>query len=105
VGAAILGADGTIYRGTCIEVSSGQGSCAERSAATAMVSAGCTQVELLVAVSYDGAVLAPCGQCREFVLELDRANGDALVVVSRGHVARLGDLLPHSFEGPAAAAS
>jgi hypothetical protein len=40
------------------------------------------------------AVLAPCGRCREFIIQLHAANGDTLVVVDSDNTIALQKLLP-----------
>jgi cytidine deaminase len=89
---------GTPYSGVCIDTASGTGFCAEHSAIAAMVTAGEYRIAKIVAVWRDeeGAlhVLAPCGRCREFIQQIDPANIDTEVVLSRDRSARLGELLP-----------
>lgn len=48
----------------------------------------------MVAVNRHGAVLAPCGRCREFIIQLDPANADTLVKVDSDNTVTLRDLLP-----------
>lgn len=48
----------------------------------------------MVAVDRDGAVLAPCGRCREFVIHLDAANADTLVMIGVDSSIALRELLP-----------
>jgi cytidine deaminase len=89
---------GTRYSGVCIDTSSGTGFCAEHSAIAAMVTARECRIAKIVAVwrHEDGAlhVLAPCGRCREFIQQIDPANIDTEVVLSRDRSARLRELLP-----------
>ena len=89
---------GTRYSGVCIDTASGTGFCAEHSAIAAMVTAGEYRIAKIVAVwrHEDGAlhVLAPCGRCREFIQQIDPANIDSEVVLSRDRSARLRELLP-----------
>jgi cytidine deaminase len=89
---------GTPYSGVCIDTASGTGFCAEHSAIAAMVTAGEYRIAKIVAVWRDeeGAlhVLAPCGRCREFIQQVDPANIDTEVVLSRDRSARLRELLP-----------
>jgi cytidine deaminase len=89
---------GTRYSGVCIDTSSGTGFCAEHSAIAAMVTARECRIAKIVAVwrHEDGAlhVLATCGRCREFIQQIDPANIDTEVVLSRDRSARLRELLP-----------
>jgi len=41
-------------------------------------------------------VVPPCGRCREFIRQIDRANLDTEVVLGRTSSARPRDLLPRS---------
>jgi cytidine deaminase len=99
VAAAILTADGNVYRGVCIDATSGMGFCAEHSAAAAMITAGEALIERVVVVWADerGRVwrVPPCGRCREFLNQLDERNIEASVLLEGGRVS-LDALLPHS---------
>ena len=75
VGAALLGDDGTIFKGANVENRTyGLTICAERSALVSAVSAGVKQFDALVVVADASPPAAPCGQCRdslaEFAVEL-----------------------------------
>jgi cytidine deaminase len=89
---------GTRYSGVCIDTASGTGLCAEHSAIAAMVTAGEYRITKIVAVwrNEEGRlhVLAPCGRCREFIQQIDPANVDAEVVLSRDRSSSLRELLP-----------
>lgn len=70
VGAAILGADGKIYRGCNIENASyGATVCAERIAAFTMVAAGCRKFEALAVAVGDDFDCGPCLICRQVLTE------------------------------------
>lgn len=97
VGAALLTRNGNVYCGVCIDTACSMGFCAEHAAAAAMVTAGESAVAKMVAVSWDGTVLPPCGRCREFIHQLHEDNGDAQVMVAPGVIVRLRDLLPHDW--------
>jgi cytidine deaminase len=89
---------GTRYSGVCIDTASGTGFCAEHSAIAAMVTAGEYRIAKIVAVwrNEEGRlhVLVPCGRCREFIQQIDPANVDAEVVLSRDRSSSLRELLP-----------
>ncbi len=90
---------GAIYLGVCIDVSSGIGFCAEHAAIAAMVTAGETRIRRIVAVWGDDTVLPPCGRCREFMYQVDRANWrGALVVLGPDRAMPLSELLPHPYD-------
>ena len=98
VGAALLAANGEVYTGVCIDTACSMGFCAEHAAAAAMVTAGQHRVFKMIAVDWDGAVLPPCGRCREFISQLHDDNLDAEVMVRRDLVLTLRELLPHDWK-------
>ena len=95
--AAVLTESGRVYTGVCIDTSSSMGFCAEHAAAAAMITAGESRVVKLVAVNWDGAILPPCGRCREFISQLHEENLRAEVLVARGMVVTLRELLPFDW--------
>jgi cytidine deaminase len=100
VGSTLVTRAGHQYSGVCIDTGSGTGFCAEHAAIAAMVTAGEYEIAKIVAVWRDDHgvlhVVPPCGRCREFIRQIDPANLDAEVVLSRTTAARLRDLLPFS---------
>ena len=97
VGAALLAGSGAVYTGVCIDTACSMGFCAEHAAAAAMVTAGESRVLRMVAVDWDGAILPPCGRCREFISQLHDRNPDAEVLVAQGVVVTLRELLPFGW--------
>ena len=97
VGAAILSESGRVYTGVCIDMSSSMGFCAEHAAAAAMITAGENRVVKMIAVNWDGAVLPPCGRCREFISQLHEENPNTQVLVAMGTVMTLRELLPFDW--------
>lgn len=96
VGAALLAANGKVYTGVCIDTGSSMGFCAEHAAAGSMVTDGESRVLKMVAVLWDGSVIAPCGRCREFISQLHDENDAAAVMVQEGVIVPLRDLLPYN---------
>lgn len=100
VAATLVTQAGNHYCGVCIDTGSGTGFCAEHAAIAAMVTAGEYKITKIVAVWRDDNgvlhVVPPCGRCREFIRQIDPANLDTEVVLSRSSSARLRDLLPHN---------
>lgn len=96
VGAALESESGQIYVGVCIDTASSLGFCAEHAAAAAMITAGENRVVKMVAVDWDGSVLAPCGRCREFIIQLHPDNFKAEVMVNATTVVALRELLPYN---------
>lgn len=94
VGAAIETANGDVFVGVCVNTASSMGFCAEHSAAATMLTAGQNEIVRMVAVNRQGAVLAPCGRCREFIIQLDAANAETLVMVDSNSLIPLRELLP-----------
>lgn len=97
VGAAILAENGEVYTGVCIDTSSGMGFCAEHAAAAAMITAGGGRVLKMVAVGWDGAIMPPCGRCREFISQLHEENRETEVLVAEGVVVTIRELLPFDW--------
>jgi cytidine deaminase len=100
VGAALLAADGRVYAGANVENASyGLTRCAEQSAVQAMASAGARAFESLVVVTDRDPPAAPCGACRQVLMEF---GPDARIwLVSRDALAVIhtttADLLPLAF--------
>ena len=99
---ALEAEDGTIFTGFCIESACGvMNLCAERVAALNMyVNSGQTKIRRLIAFRDQpltgGASGMPCGACREFLYQLDEANGNTEILVDyekRETVTR-GELMP-----------
>lgn len=97
VGAALLTDKGNVYTGVCIDTACSLGMCAERAAAAAMVTAGENRIIALAAVMQDGRAGAPCGACREFLLQLAPENAGAKVLSDEKSLAfsTLENLMPH----------
>lgn len=98
VGAALLAANGEVYTGVCIDTACSMGFCAEHAAAAAMITAGQHRVLKMIAVGWDGAIMPPCGRCREFISQLHPDNLDAEVMVRRDLVLTLRELLPRDWK-------
>ncbi len=101
VGAAVLASDGTLHTGANIENASyGLTICAERVAMAAAIMSG-RSTFLAIAVASPGAV-APCGACRQFLVEFSPQAEVILVDAldpARFRTVRLVDLLPEYFSG------
>lgn len=101
VGAAVLSEDGRVFAGCNVENASYPvGTCAEAGAVAAMVAAGATRIAaILVLGGEDEAGLAPCGACRQRIVELAAPGAIVHCAGPRGIGRRIAaaDLLPHSF--------
>ncbi len=70
VSAAILSGTGRIYTGVCIDTCSALGICAERNAIFNMITNGEQVIRKVLAILPDGSSGAPCGACRELMVQL-----------------------------------
>ena len=70
VAAAILTASGKIYVGVCVDTCSTLGICAERNAIFNMLTNGESEIAKVLAIMPDGKTGAPCGSCRELMVQL-----------------------------------
>ncbi|WP_081618222.1 cytidine deaminase [Mycobacterium sp. 155] len=97
VGAAALVDDDRIVAGCNVEnVSYGLGLCAECAVVCALHSSGGGRLVALSCVGPDGALLMPCGRCRQVLLE---HGGPGLLIDHPRGPRRLAELLPDAF-GP-----
>lgn len=99
VSAVLEGANGKYYCGVNIDLYCGLGFCAERSAAAAMVTDGETVICRVVCVGEDGALMTPCGACREFLslLSPENENAEFLVDAAGEKTVKLREFLPHPW--------
>ncbi|KJF20236.1 cytidine deaminase [Rhodococcus sp. ACPA4] len=97
VGAAALVDDGRIVSGCNVEnVSYGLSLCAECGLVSNLAATGGGRLIAFSCVDADGAILMPCGRCRQLLLE--HGGGELLVDTSQGP-RPLAELLPDAF-GP-----
>ena len=97
VSAAVLSRSGRIYTGVCIDTCSGLGVCAERNAIFNMITNGEHEIEKVLAIMPDGRCGAPCGACRELMVQLmagDYRNIEIMMDYSTGRTVRMGELTP-----------
>ncbi|HEY5540432.1 MAG TPA: cytidine deaminase [Coriobacteriia bacterium] len=98
VGAAIY-ADGEIFQGVNVENAAyGATACAERSALTAAVTAGCRDITAIAIVGDSESPTIPCGCCRQMLAEF---NPELRVIMGGSTdevlVRSLDELLPEPF--------
>lgn len=99
VGAALLAADGKIYKGCNIENASyGATNCAERTAIFSAIADGNTSFEAIAIVSSSGDYTYPCGICRQVISEL-MPNGKLIFSNENEEyqILTLDDIMPYSF--------
>lgn len=70
VSAAILSGSGKIYTGICVDTCSTLGICAERNAIFNMLTNGESVIKKVLAILPNGKTGAPCGACRELMVQL-----------------------------------
>ncbi|MFC1409002.1 cytidine deaminase [Streptacidiphilus sp. N1-12] len=97
VGAAALVEDGRIVSGCNVENASyGLGLCAECGLVSALHASGGGRLVAFTCCDGSGAVLMPCGRCRQLLWE---HGGAELLVESVSGIRPLAELLPDAF-GP-----
>lgn len=102
VGAALLTKDGRVFHGCNVENASyGLTNCAERTAFFAAIAAGCRAgdfASLAVIGDTDGPI-APCGACRQVMMELGGPDLNVLLANLRGASSETSPakLLPGAF--------
>lgn len=96
--AALLAENGKVYTGVCIDTPCSMGFCAEHATIAAMVTDAQTRILKIVAVEKSGAVIPPCGRCREFILQIDDQNDRCEVLLPAGEVRTGSELLPVRWE-------
>lgn len=84
---------GNIYTGICVDLACGLGFCAEQAAIANMLKARETAIRAIVAVNADG-VMAPCGRCRELMMQVNRDNKNTTIVLPGDRSVSLQQLLP-----------
>ena len=97
VAAAILSESGKIYTGVCVDTACTLGVCAERNAIFQMLTCGEQKIARVLALMPDGKVGAPCGACRELMVQLmpgDYQKIEILMDMETGRVVTLGQLTP-----------
>lgn len=96
VGVAGLVDDGRIVVGCNVENASyGLGLCAECGLVSALMASGGGRLVAVYCVDAHGAALAPCGRCRQLLLE---HGGQELQVMGEQGVLTMSDLLPWAFD-------
>ncbi|MCM1131943.1 MAG: cytidine deaminase [Ruminococcus flavefaciens] len=97
VSASVLSSSGKIYTGVCIDTCSTLGICAERNAIFNMITNGEYEIEKVLAILPDGKTVAPCGACRELMVQLmpDKYRDiEIMLDYENEKIIRLGQLTP-----------
>ena len=102
VAAAVRSKSGRIYTGVCVDTCSTLGVCAERNAIFNMLTNGEHQIDRVLAVMPDGKSGAPCGACRELMVQLmpgEYRGVEIMMDYEKGRVVTLGELTPEWWIG------
>ena len=97
VAAAIQSESGRIYTGVCVDTACTLGICAERNAIFQMLTNGEHRITRVLAVMPDGKTGAPCGACRELMVQLDPQRYRDIQIMldyEREKITTLGELTP-----------
>lgn len=97
VAAAILSSSGKIYTGVCVDTCSTLGICAERNAIFHMITNGEQEIKKVLAIMPDGKSGAPCGACRELMVQLmpnSYQEIEVLMDFEAEEIITLGELTP-----------
>ena len=97
VAAAIRAKSGKIYTGVCIDTCSTLGICAERNAIFHMITEGEQEIDQVLAIMPDGRTGAPCGACRELMVQLMPDSYQEIRImldITKGKVVTQGELTP-----------
>ena len=97
VSAAVLSASGKIYVGVCVDTCSALGICAERNALFHMITNGEQEIKKVLAIMPNGKLGAPCGACRELMVQLmpnHYQTIEVLMDLETAEITTLGELTP-----------
>ena len=97
VSAAILSKAGKIYTGVCIDTACTLGICAERNAIFNMITNGEHEIDKVICIMPDGSNGAPCGACRELMVQLMAGKYKDIEIMldySTGRTVTLGEITP-----------
>ena len=98
VSAAVESKSGKIYTGVCVDTCSTLGICAERSAIFQILANGEHEIRRVLAILPDGGTGAPCGACRELMVQLmPETYGDIEIMMNfeTGETITMRELTPH----------
>lgn len=97
VAAVVESETGRIYTGVCVDTACALGICAERNAIFNMLTNGEHRIRRVLAVMPDGKSGAPCGVCRELMVQLmpqDYGEIEVMLDVESMKTAHLSELTP-----------
>lgn len=97
VSAAVQSKSGKIYTGVCVDTCCTLGICAERNAIFNMITNGENEIRRVLAVMGSGKTGAPCGACRELIVQLMPNNYKSVEIMldyEQNKIVTLGELTP-----------
>ena len=97
VSAAVRSKSGKIYTGVCIDTCCGLGVCAERNAIFNMITNGEYEIDRVLCIMPDGSSGAPCGACRELMMQLMAGkyhDVEIMADIKTGRTVKLGEITP-----------
>jgi len=98
VGCAVLSDNNNVYVGICAAAGS-NAICAEQFALGSMMATGEYKFKKIVAVWKDEKdnifVIPPCGNCRQYMREINEDNLSSEIILDKGKVVSLKELLPY----------
>ena len=97
VAAAVLSTSGKIYTGVCVDTCSTLGICAERNAIFHMLTQGEQEITKVLAIMSNGKTGAPCGACRELMVQLMPKTYQSIEIMmdmESGRTVTMGELTP-----------
>ena len=97
VAAAIESDKGNIYVGVCVDTACTLGICAERNAIFNMITNGENTIKRVLAIMPDGTCGAPCGACRELMVQLMEDTYKDVEIMQNyetKEIVKLGDITP-----------
>ena len=97
VSAAVLSGTGRIYTGVCVDTCSTLGVCAERNAIFNMLTNGDDKIDKVLCIMPNGKCGAPCGACRELMVQLMAGNYHNIEIMldyDTGRTVKLGEITP-----------
>ncbi len=97
VAATILSSSEKIYVGVCVDTCATLGICAERNAIFNMITNGEQKIEKVLAIMPNGKSGAPCGACRELMVQLmpnSYQEIEVLMDFETEEIVTLGELTP-----------
>lgn len=95
VGCALITDKGNIFEGVSILFDCQLGFCAEHSAIASMITNWDSKIIKIVATMWDWTPIPPCWRCRELILQVNKDNLNAEIIIWKDDKTTLNELLPN----------